>query len=237
METPSCGQLFLIPVPISDKEPSVSIPQDVIRQTADIRYFIAENAKSARKYFKSIGMEQSALNVAELDKHEPSSGIREMLQPALNGQDMGLLSEAGIPAVADPGSLVVAEAHRLGIPVVALTGPSSLILALAASGLNGQRFSFNGYLPKEKDQLKKQLAFLEKLSGQTKQAQIFIETPYRNVQLLREMLEVLHPETKLSISADLTGSNAFSITKKVGEWRRSQMPDLKDKPTVFIIQS
>lgn len=237
MEAVTPGRLFLIPVPISDSAPGNAIPDDVMHQTREIRFFIAENAKSARKYFKMLGMEQSSLVVEELDKHEPSKGISAMLQPACEGQDMGLLSEAGIPAVADPGSLVVAEAHRLGIPVIAMSGPSSLMLALAASGLNGQRFSFQGYLPKEKDQLRKQLNFLEKLSAQTRQAQIFIETPYRNVQIMREMLDVLSPETRISVSVDLTGPGAVSVTRKAAEWKKCELPDMKDKPAVFIIQA
>jgi 16S rRNA (cytidine1402-2'-O)-methyltransferase len=231
------GTLFLIPVPIAETDPVSCIPGHVIDQTRLLKYFIAENAKTARKFFKQLGMEQSTLFVSEIDKHDPSYGVNEYLQPLLSGSDMGLMSEAGIPGVADPGAVFVAEAHRKGIRVIPLSGPSSIVLALAASGLNGQQFCFHGYLPKQKEDLRMRLQQMEKQSSRFRQSQIFIETPFRNESLFSELLEVLLPDTRLSISAGLTSPDAVSLTKTIKQWKQSPVPLLKDRPAVFILQA
>ncbi|HEX5003108.1 MAG TPA: SAM-dependent methyltransferase [Bacteroidia bacterium] len=231
------GILYLIPVPISDPNNIGHIPEAALSKTRLLRYFIAENAKSARKYLKILGIKQSEITVIEIDKHALKIDFNTYFEPVFQGNDVGLLSEAGMPAIADPGAEFVAEAHKRQIKVVPLTGPSSLLLALSASGMSGQHFSFNGYLPKEKEKRILSIKALEKSSSQFKIAQLFIETPYRNVMLFNDFLNVLLPETRLCVAIDITGPDEFISTKQVKNWKKTPLPDLKDKPSVFIFQA
>jgi len=231
------GTLYLIPVPISDSGNTDSIPEAVLSRTRSLRYFIAENAKTARKYLKSLGIIQNEITVLEIDKHARNTDFNTYFEPLLQGNNIGLLSEAGMPAIADPGAEFVSEAHNRKIQVVPLTGPSSLLLALAASGMSGQHFSFNGYLPKEKEGRILSIKSLEKSSAQFKMAQLFIETPYRNVMLFNEFINILHPETRFCVASDITGPAEYISTKLIKQWKKSPTPDLKDKPTIFIFQA
>ena len=230
------GKLYLIPVPLGE-EVNFTLPEYLVRQLHLIDVFIAERAKTARRFIKSTGPARpiSHLRIHELDKHDPGSGIREFLLPALDGKDIGLLSEAGCPGVADPGALVVSMAHRLGLEVMPLVGPSSIVLALMASGLNGQHFCFQGYLPAKKPELSRQLKSLEQQALRTGQTQIFIETPYRNQSLIETVLRTLNANTQFCIAADLTLPGQFIVTRTVKQWGRNPPPDLHKRPAIFLI--
>ena len=230
--------LFLIPAPLGEAPVQEILPDIVRNVISSIDIFIVENEKTARRFIKNICPEkkQADLIIYQLDKHHKSAGINEFIQELIEGKDVGLLSEAGLPAIADPGSLVVALAHQKNIPVKPLVGPSSLMLALMASGLNGQKFSFEGYLAKDSAELKRQIKFLEQLSAKNNCAKICIETPYRNNKLLQSFLTFLHPDTKLCIACDLTLKTEFIKTLPVKLWRK-QIPDLHKRPTVFVFQA
>ncbi len=232
------GTLFLIPAPLG-QAPIEEIMPAIVQQTIRrLNTFIVENEKTARRFIKQIcpDKKQSDIQIFQLDKHDKTAGLHDFIQVLLNGQDVGLLSEAGLPAIADPGSLVVALAHKKQIPVKPLVGPSSLMLALMASGLNGQKFSFEGYLPKDSIDLKKKIKHLEQLSLKNNCAKICIETPYRNQKLMQSFIKFLHPDTHLCIACDLTLSTEFIKTLPVKQWRK-QLPDLHKRPTVFIFQA
>lgn len=231
------GTLYLIPVPLTDTDAPALLAPDLAR-TQHLRYYIAERGKTARRWLRNyrLPVPQSDLTVRELDKHQPDRGLRDLLQPLLDGQDGGLMSEAGCPGVADPGALVVAEAHRLGIPVVPLVGPSSLLLALMASGMNGQQFAFVGYLPVKPNARVQRLRQLEQQSRREQCTVLFIETPYRNRTLIQTLLDTLSAGTRLCIAADVTGAQQYIRTQPVGEWRRADdLPDLHKVPTVYLI--
>jgi 16S rRNA (cytidine1402-2'-O)-methyltransferase len=232
------GTLFLIPTPLGEADFKTIFPEIIKEVISKIDFYIVENEKSARRFIKQIYPEknQADLTIFQLDKHDKTAYLNEFVQPLLNGKDMGLLSEAGLPAIADPGSLVVALAHQKNISVKPLVGPSSLMLALMGSGLNGQKFSFEGYLPKESSDLKKRLKHLEQLSLKNNCSKICIETPYRNNKLLQNFIKFLHPNTKLCIACDLTLPTEYIKTLTVKEWRKKQ-PDLHKRPTVFIFQA
>jgi 16S rRNA (cytidine1402-2'-O)-methyltransferase len=230
--------LYLIPTTLGSAPMQEIFPEIIKEIVSNLTYFIVENEKSARKFIKEICPEkkQSEIIVYQLNKHNKQEGIDEFIKPLLQGNDIGLLSEAGLPAIADPGSLVVASAHKNQIKVKPLTGPSSLMLALMASGLNGQKFSFEGYLPKESGELKRKIKFLEQLSAKEGSAKICIETPYRNNKLLDSLLKYLHPQTRLCIACDLTTETEFIKTLNVYKWKQ-QKPDLHKRPAVFIFQA
>ena len=232
------GVLYLIPTTLGDAPVAEILPGIVSEVISRLTYFIVENEKSARRFIKLVcpDKKQSELVIFQLDKHDKSAYLEEFVSPLLQGKDLGLLSEAGLPAIADPGSLVVALAHKKNIAVKPLTGPSSLMLALMASGMNGQKFSFEGYLPKENTALKRQIKFLEKRSSLENRAIICIETPYRNNKLLENFLKFLHPDTRLCITADLTLATEFIKTLPVKQWQK-QKPDLHKRPTVFVFQA
>ncbi len=232
------GTLFLIPTPLGDA-PIRDILPDIVKQTiSNLTYFIVENEKTARRYIKRIcpDKKQSEIVVFQLDKHHKSANLQEYIVPLLQGADTGLLSEAGLPAVADPGSLVVALAHKNNIPVKPLTGPSSLMLALMSSGLNGQKFSFEGYLPKEPAALKRHIKQLEQRSSQNNCTKICIETPYRNQKLLQSLVKYLHPDTLLCIACDLTLTTEFIKTLPIKEWIK-KLPNLHKRQAVFLFQA
>ncbi|HAY70323.1 MAG TPA: SAM-dependent methyltransferase [Saprospirales bacterium] len=230
------GKLYLIPVPISEGRLE-TIPASVLNTMHALRYFIVERARTARRWMRESGFngDISQISYVELDNRSKDQITASILQPVFEGHDMGLMSEAGIPAIADPGTEIVRLAHKLGIQVVPLTGPGSLFLALAASGLNGQQFCFHGYLPVKKDQLRKKLQELEQSVWKHGISQIFIETPYRNEQIFRTILEVINPAVKLCIARDITGPLEMIHTYPVSEWKKKTMGELGKYPVVFIL--
>lgn len=233
------GTLFLIPVPLGDVAPARDLPESTLARLRDLRRFIAENAKSARAVLKAAQhpVALRELPIDELSEHTPAAALPELLAPLLAGTDVGLLSEAGCPAVADPGSGLVDLAHHAGIRVVPLVGPSSLLLALMASGLNGQRFSFHGYLPAKEPARSNTLRQLEKESHKNGGVQIFIETPYRNDALFDCLLATCSPRSRLCLASDLTLASEFVRTASIGEWKNDRPPSLDRRPTVFLLQA
>ena len=236
------GTLFLIPTHLtvaSAENTQQVLPAQVITTAIRLTHYIAENAKTARAFLKAIGLTRplAEISIVELDKHAKQAqqmDYSSLLAPLLSGVDVGLVSEAGAPAVADPGALVVAAAHRAGIPVKPLVGPSSLFLALMASGLNGQSFVFHGYLPQEKADRTQRIVAVERESKRQQQTQMFIETPYRNQALLADLLAILSPATQLCIATDLTGAMESVGTKSVSAWRSSNT-SLDKLPTIFLL--
>ncbi len=230
------GKLFLIPITLGE-DALFALPQYVIDRIHLLDTFIVERAKTARRFIKTTQPSRpiNELTIFELDKHNPHQGIDSFLQPALAGQDIGLMSEAGCPGVADPGARVVRKAHQLGIEVVPLVGPSSLLLALMASGMNGQQFCFHGYLSPKKGEMAKELKDLEQRVAKKYQTQIFIETPYRNQSVIEAALKVLSPETIFCIAADLTLPTQFIRSAPIRKWQKMEIPNLHKRPAVFLI--
>lgn len=232
------GKLYLIPNLLGDVQPLTVLPLSVKAAIEKIDYYIVEHEKDARRFIKNVvsHKKQPKLKFYQLNKFTTADEIPTMLDPCFEGHDVGLISDAGCPGVADPGARIVQLAHRFNIKVKPLVGPSSILLGMMASGLNGQNFAFNGYLPIEKDERKRELKRLEKLSKQMDQSQLFIETPYRNNQLLQGMLESLHSETQICVACDLTLPTQFIKTTTVAEWKKIKV-DLQKRPTLFIIQA
>jgi 16S rRNA (cytidine1402-2'-O)-methyltransferase len=232
------GKLYLIPTTLGDNEPLEVLPISIKRAIENIDYYIVENEKTARRSIKKIssGKSQPKLKIEIINKYTEAQEIPSFLDPCLAGHDIGILSEAGCPGIADPGAEVVKIAHQKGIQVIPLVGPSSIFLALMASGMNGQNFAFNGYLPIDSSDRKKSLKQMEKISKEQQQSQIFIETPYRNDKLLAEMLKTLSGQTRLCIACDITLSNEFILTKSITDWKKSPV-DLHKRPTIFIVQA
>jgi 16S rRNA (cytidine1402-2'-O)-methyltransferase len=230
------GKLYLIPITLGECNPDDVLPQTVKRAIEFIDCYIVENEKTARKFIKSIYPEkvQSSLILSTLNKHTEVADHNEMIKPCLQGINIGLMSEAGCPGVADPGAAIVKLAHEKGIQVVPLVGPSSILLAMMGSGMNGQSFAFNGYLPIDKSDKKSALKNYEKLSHDKNQSQIFIETPYRNNKLLEDFLQTLQPNTHLCIATDITLPTEYIKTLRVAEWKKTKI-DLHNRPTIFII--
>ena len=231
----SIGKLYLVPNKLGESEDNKFLVshQNLISKT---KYFIFENEKPGRVFIKEITPEkkQSELNISILNKHTSEEEFNDFLNPCLNGNDIALISDAGCPGIADPGSEIVRLAHQSKIKVVPLVGPSSILLALMASGMSGQNFKFNGYLPIEKNERKSKIKNLEKTSIIT--TQIFMETPYRNNKFVSVLLEVLKPETKLCIACDITLTTEYIKTKKVKEWKSTKI-DINKRPAIFLIQS
>lgn len=232
------GKLYLIPTTLGGEDINQVIPAYVVEITRSIKHFIVEDIRTARRYLSRLGMPVpiDVLVFQELNEHTPKDDVSGLLKPLLNGEPVGLLSEAGVPAVADPGASLVSIAHVKGIRVVPLTGPSSIILSVMGSGLNGQNFAFVGYLPIQPNERQKRIKQLEQRSRDERQTQFFIETPYRNNKLMEALTQILQPETHLHISTDLTLSTEFVVTKRVKEWK-AKMPDLHKRPSIFGIQS
>jgi 16S rRNA (cytidine1402-2'-O)-methyltransferase len=231
------GKLYLIPTTLGETEnPFDVLPQTIKRSIELMDYYIVENEKTARKFIKSICPEkvQASLKLSALNKHTQKSEYSEMIQACLEGINVGLMSEAGCPGVADPGAVIVKLAHEKGIQVVPLVGPSSILLAIMASGMNGQSFAFNGYIPIDASEKKTALKGLEKLSMDKNQSQIFIETPYRNNKMLEDILNALHPETHLCVATDITLPTEYIKTMRVVNWKKAKV-DLHNRPTIFII--
>lgn len=232
------GKLYLIPTPIGG-DPLKQLPRETLYQIGSITYFIAERARTARRFLKSAGYPRplSDVTIREIPKKEAYTQLLNDLSPLKEGISIGLLSEAGSPGIADPGSEVVLKAHEWGIPVVPLNGPSSLILALMASGLNGQKFSFHGYLSAKKELIGRDLKRLENFSKKDRGCHFFIETPYRNMQVFQAALDSLQATTLFSIQCELNTADAFSKTLRIGDWRIQSAPDLHKRPCVFLLQS
>ncbi|HEY4616775.1 MAG TPA: SAM-dependent methyltransferase [Flavobacterium sp.] len=232
----SLGKLYLIPTTMGDCDPMDVLPHTVKRTIDFIDHYIVENDKTARKSIKEVSPEkkQSELVLFTLNKRTEVKEHLDFIKPLLEGKNMGLMSEAGCPGVADPGAVIVKLAHEKGIQVIPLVGPSSILLAMMASGMNGQSFTFHGYLPIEKDEKKASFKNLEKISFEQNQSQIFIETPYRNNKLLEDLLQTLHPETHLCIATDITLPTEYIKTKKISAWKKENV-DLHKRPTIFII--
>ncbi len=240
MEFPeSYGNLYLIPSTLGENEPLEVLPISLKGAIEEIDDYIVENEKSARRFIKKVSPRKSQpdLNIQVLNKYTDPASLPSLLDPCLEGYDVGILSEAGCPGVADPGADVVRLAHQLNIRVIPLVGPSSVILALMASGLNGQSFAFNGYLPIETADRKRAIRNVEKHSRNSGQAQIFIETPYRNDKLMEEFLRTLSGDTLLCLAVDLTLPSELVITRPVSEWKQEKLPDLHKRPAIFIIQA
>jgi 16S rRNA (cytidine1402-2'-O)-methyltransferase len=231
------GKLYLIPTTLGENEPLEVMPYSVRTVVEKINHYIVENEKSARRFIKKITPKKSQpdLVLMKLDKYADELETRTYLDACEQGISVGLLSEAGVPAVADPGATIVKLAHEKGIQVVPLVGPSSILLALMASGMNGQNFAFNGYLPIDKADRKKAIKELERLSKEKNQSQIFIETPYRNEKMFTDLKSTLTPGTRLCIAADITLPEEYIKTYTVADWKK-QNPDLHKRPAIFIIQ-
>ncbi|SEM11658.1 16S rRNA (cytidine1402-2'-O)-methyltransferase [Aquimarina amphilecti] len=231
------GKLYLIPTRLGDDVPLEVLPISIKKVLEQVNHYIVENEKPARRFIKKVSPSKSqrSLIIHSVNKYTDASEIPNYLAPCLNGESIGLLSDAGCPGIADPGAEVVRLAHEKGIQVTPLVGPSSIFLAMMSSGMNGQNFSFNGYLPIDKNERKSTIKFLEKNSLEKNQAQIFIETPYRNDKMLADLLAILNQNTRLCIASDITLTTEYIKTKTVGEWKNEQV-ELHKKPTIFIIQ-
>jgi 16S rRNA (cytidine1402-2'-O)-methyltransferase len=230
------GKLYLIPTTLGETEPLEVMPLSIKKVIEQIDYYVVENEKSARRFIKKIAPKknQSTLHIMLLDKYSEDIETSNYLDICKQGIDVGLLSEAGVPAVADPGASIVKLAHQNNFQVVPLVGPSSILMALMSSGMNGQNFAFNGYLPIDKGDRKRAIKDLERLSKDKNQSQIFIETPYRNEKMFLELKATLGPTTSLCIAADITLSSEYIKTMTVKDWKHQQL-DLHKKPAIFII--
>ncbi|OZA26990.1 MAG: SAM-dependent methyltransferase [Hydrogenophilales bacterium 17-61-9] len=230
------GTLYLIPVPLGPVSPDACLPPDTLAVARRLEYFVVERAKTARAHLKAMGHPQpiQALQIEELNEHTTAAAIPPLLAPLKAGHDVGLLSEAGCPAVADPGAALVIAAHRDNIPVVPLIGPSSILLALMASGLGGQRFAFHGYLPAKEPERSQKIRELEITARRDKATQLFIETPYRSVALMDALAATLAPGTFISVGADLSLPGQLIQTRSAKNWR-GQTDTVKDRLVVFGI--
>ncbi|MDR2223685.1 MAG: SAM-dependent methyltransferase [Flavobacteriaceae bacterium] len=231
------GTLYLIPITLGEtNNPLDVLPHTVKRVIEMLDIFVVENEKTARRFIKSICPEkkQSELILLPLNKHTESSEYKEYIKPLIEGKSVGVMSEAGCPGVADPGAVIVDLAHRANIKVTPLVGPSSILLSIMASGMNGQSFAFNGYLPIDKGEKKNALKNLEKLSFEKNQSQLFIETPYRNNQLLQDLTTILNPNTLVCVACDITLETEYIQTKPAAQWKNTKV-DLHKRPCIFII--
>ncbi|MEY4933882.1 MAG: hypothetical protein RIS64_241 [Bacteroidota bacterium] len=230
------GKLYLIPVPLGDNAMH-TLPAYLHPIISRLDTFVVEKAKTARHFLKNVHEMPpiQTLAIDELNDQTPRANIVELLKPLLLGKNMGLMSEAGCPAVADPGAWLVEAAHKKGIEVIPLVGPSSILLAVMGSGMNGQSFTFHGYIANKHPDLERDLKRLEQNARKLNQSQIFIETPYRNKALIDNVLRTLQPETRFCIAADLTLTTQYIVTKSIGDWRTVPPPDLHKRATVFII--
>lgn len=233
------GVLYMIPCPISDSTAPYDVMPEANRRVIDeLDYFIVENIRSARRFLSKAGIIRKIddLEFVELNEHTKEGiAIEAMVKPLLAGRSAGVISEAGVPGVADPGAMVAEACHRKGIRVVPLVGPSSILLAMMASGLNGQSFAFNGYLPVKPPERAKAIKMFERRAQVERQSQIFIEAPYRNVKLVEQILTTLSPAIRLTIACDITSPDEIIQTRTVEQWRKTSLPDIAKRPTIFII--
>ncbi len=232
----SAGTLYLLPAALSEAPPQDVVPATVLERIRALEAFIVEDARTARAWLAACGHPKPIreLSIAEYNEHTPDSAIAALVDPIAAGRDTGLLSEAGLPAIADPGAPLVAEAHRRGIRVAPLVGPSSILLALMASGLGGQRFRFSGYLPAERNARREAIGELERHSKRHDETQVFIETPYRGDAMLADLLEVLKPGTRLAVAVDLTSEREWVRMDRVEGWRAKPRAIGKN-PAIFLV--
>lgn len=233
------GKLLLIPVPLGSTPVGAVLPASVIEIARRLTRFVAENAKSARAFLKALPTETPLQQIAiqELNEHTPHNLLPELLEPLLSGHDVGLISEAGCPAIADPGAALVALAHDAGITVVPFVGPSSILLALMGSGLSGQNFSFHGYLPAKDEPRRRKIQELERESRKEQRTQLFIETPYRNRQMLQTLIGTCAPATRICVASNLTLPTEYILTRTAHDWKTAAFPDIDKQPTVFLLQA
>jgi len=231
------GNLYLIPTTLGESETARVIPSDVAAIVKEIKYFIVENIRTARRYLRKLDPQLNIdeLMFFELNQHTESHLMEEFLKPVIEGFDVGIISEAGCPGVADPGAEVVKLAHLKHIRVIPLVGPSSILLSLMASGMNGQNFAFIGYIPVKPIERVKAIRDIEKRSAMEKQTQIFIETPYRNTALMNDLITTLSDQTRLCVASDITLATEYIKTQTIAQWKNS-IPDLNKRPTIFLIQ-
>ena len=229
------GTLYLIPTSLSKRPLIEELKESDLNIVRTLSYFIVETPKIARSYFKGLGVVIQNIDMRVLDEHTKQNDIPFLIEPLVQGFSMGLMTDAGCPGVGDPGSLVVRECHRLGIKVVPLVGPSSIILSLMASGLNGQRFRFLGYLPKNPERRRKIIKRIENESIRNNESEIFIEAPYRNKRLFDDLMSVCNANTELAVAVDLTGKNEDIRTMKISEWKMSKNINILDIPSIYIL--
>lgn len=233
----SLGTLYLIPVTLGDDLIGKALPPDVVAIAQRLETFVVENEKTARRFLSAIKPHKPVreLTLLTLNEHTAEKELPALLAPLLQGQDVGLMSEAGCPGIADPGAQLAALAHKKGIRVAPLVGPSSILLALMASGLDGQRFTFHGYLPSEKAARVQKLRELEQASRKQRETQIFIETPYRNQHLLEDIVATCHAETRLCVARNVSLETELIATRRIADWKATTLPDLHKQPTVFLL--
>lgn len=233
----AAGRLLLVPNLLGIVPPESVLPARTLELARGLRYVVAENAKVARGFLKTVGTTAAiqAIAITELNEHTPEAAVKALLEPALAGHDLGLLSDAGCPAVADPGARLVAAAHRAGVQVVPLVGPSSLLLALMASGLNGQGFTFHGYLPAKTEARAAALKRVDDLARKSGATQLCIETPYRNVALLQSLLTVCAPDMLLAVAADLTLPTEEIALHSIAQWRKRDVARYQNRPAIFLL--
>jgi len=235
----STGTLYLIPVTLGDDNIAKALPPDVVSIARKLDTFVVENEKTARRFLGAIKTAKPLreLTLLTLNEHTAEKELPALLAPLLAGKDVGLMSEAGCPGIADPGAKLAEFAHRKGIRVTPLVGPSSILLGLMASGFNGQRFAFLGYIPSEKAARVQRLKEIEQISRKNNETQIFIETPYRNQHLLEDILANCRAETKLCVACNLSLQNELIISKRISEWKNAPLPNLNKQSTVFLLLS
>lgn len=234
----SLGKLYLIPSLLGDVEPLEVLPLSVKKTIDSVDYYIVENEKSARAFIKRVlpSKHQPDLQLFVLNKFTEAEEWPSFLEPCLRGESVGLISEAGAPGIADPGAEIVALAHQKGLPVVPLSGPSSILLAMMASGMNGQNFAFTGYLPIDKNERMKRIKNLEGQSRKYGQTQIFMETPYRNEKLFKDLLKHCHASTRLCLASEISTKQEYIRTLTIEAWKKEK-PDLEKRPTIFILDA
>lgn len=230
------GQLYLIPNTLGDSPIERNLPNETIEIVKSIKYFVVENVRSARRFLKKVdrNIEIDELTFYVLDKHTKPNDIPGFLKPLTDGINMGMLSEAGCPGVADPGAEIAKLAHEKNIRVIPLVGPSSILLSVMASGLNGQSFAFHGYLPVKKGEAPKAIKSLEDRSRRDNQTQLFIEAPYRNTRMLQDIIQTCGPKTRLCIACDITLETEYIVTKTIAEWK-GKLPEINKRPAIFLI--
>jgi len=231
------GTLYMVPVTLGDDNLSYVIPADVMQLVQNLEYFVVENEKSARRFLGCVKTHKPVreLNFQLLNEHSVEKDLPALIVPLLAGHNVGMLSEAGCPGIADPGALLAALAHKKNIRVTSLVGPSSILLGLMASGFNGQQFTFLGYLPSDKAARVNKLKEIEKQSQCLNETQIFIETPYRNQHMLEDILASCAANTKLCIAKNVSLETEFVVSKTIAEWKKTELPDLHKQPTVFLL--
>ncbi|MCL3780929.1 SAM-dependent methyltransferase [Prolixibacteraceae bacterium JC049] len=232
------GKIYLIPTTMGDSSVSSVIPTDVMALISELKFFIVENIRTARRYLKKVdrSIDIDELTFFELNKHTSPNDIASYLEPAKKGNNVGIISEAGCPGVADPGADVVKIAHEKQIQVVPLVGPSSILMSLMASGMNGQNFAFVGYIPIKGGERIRAIKDLEARSRREQQTQIFIEAPYRNTQMLGDLLKSCAATTRICVACDISLENEFIKTKTVAQWQK-QLPNIQKRPTIFLLQA